>query len=81
MIFLTTAEGVATNDAPPTIARNILRAIAKVTRSPVTQAVYSHHHADHTGAMVLYTNARFYAQREVADCSARPRTRTGRCRT
>src|SRR5216684_1851312 len=66
MIFLVTAEGVVAIDAPPTIGRNILRAIAKVTRSHVTHAVYSHHHADHTGAMVLYSKARFYAQREVA---------------
>ena len=67
MIFLVTAEGVVAIDAPPTIGRNILRAIAKVTRSHVTHAVYSHHHADHTGAMVLYSKARFYAQRRVAD--------------
>jgi glyoxylase-like metal-dependent hydrolase (beta-lactamase superfamily II) len=66
MIFLVTAEGVVAIDAPPTIGRNILRAIATVTRSHVTHAVYSHHHADHTGAMVLYSEARFYAQREVA---------------
>ena len=66
MIFLVTAEGVVAIDAPPTIGRNILRAIAKVTRSHVTHAVYSHHHADHTGAMVLYSKARFYAQGEVA---------------
>jgi glyoxylase-like metal-dependent hydrolase (beta-lactamase superfamily II) len=67
MIFMTTAEGVVAVDAPPTIGRNILRAIATVTKSHVTHAIYSHHHADHTGAMILYQGARFYAQREVAD--------------
>ena len=36
MFFLVTAEGVVAVDAPPTIGRNILRAIASVTRSPVT---------------------------------------------
>src|ERR1700733_12990219 len=67
MIFLDTAEGVVAVDAPPTIGNNILRAIASVTRSPVTHAIYSHHHADHTGAMVLYEGARFYAHKDVAD--------------
>jgi glyoxylase-like metal-dependent hydrolase (beta-lactamase superfamily II) len=67
MIFVTTAEGVVAVDAPPTIGNNILRAIASVTRSPVTHAIYSHHHADHTGAMVLYEGARFYAHKDVAD--------------
>ena len=66
MIFLVTAEGVVAVDAPPTIGNNILRAMASVTKARVTHAIYSHHHADHTGAMVLYTGARFYAQREVA---------------
>ena len=66
MIFLVTAEGVVAVDAPPTIGNNILRAIASVTKARVTHAIYSHHHADHTGAMVLYDGARLYAQREVA---------------
>jgi glyoxylase-like metal-dependent hydrolase (beta-lactamase superfamily II) len=65
MIFLVTAEGVVAVDAPPTIGNNILRAIASVTKARVTHAIYSHHHADHTGAMVLYDGARFYAQREA----------------
>jgi glyoxylase-like metal-dependent hydrolase (beta-lactamase superfamily II) len=67
MIFVTTAEGVVAVDAPPTIGNNILRAIATVTTSPVTHAIYSHHHADHTGAMVLYEGARFYAHKDVAE--------------
>jgi glyoxylase-like metal-dependent hydrolase (beta-lactamase superfamily II) len=54
MMFLVTPEGVSAVDAPPTLGHNILRAIRSVTRLPVTNAVYSHHHADHTGAMVLY---------------------------
>src|SRR3984885_1725095 len=65
MLFLVTAEGVVAIDAPPTIGNNIPRAIATVTTAPVTHAVYSHHHADHTGAMVLYKGAHFYAQRKV----------------
>ena len=66
MVFMTTAAGVVVVDAPPTIGHNIPRAIATVTKSHVTHAIYSHHHADHTGAMVLYEGARFYAQSEVA---------------
>jgi glyoxylase-like metal-dependent hydrolase (beta-lactamase superfamily II) len=66
MIFLVTAEGVVVVDAPPTIGNNILRAIASVTSARVTHAIYSHHHADHAGAMVLYEGARLVAQREVA---------------
>src|SRR5580658_2555160 len=46
MLFMTTAEGVVAVDAPPTIGHNILRAIATVTKSHVTHAIYSHHHAD-----------------------------------
>jgi glyoxylase-like metal-dependent hydrolase (beta-lactamase superfamily II) len=65
MIFLVTGEGVIAVDAPPTIGNNILRAVASVTKARVTHAVYSHHHADHTGAMTLYQGARLYAQREV----------------
>jgi glyoxylase-like metal-dependent hydrolase (beta-lactamase superfamily II) len=67
MIFVATADGVVAVDAPPTIGHNILRAIATVTKSAVTHAIYSHHHADHTGAMVLYEGARFYAHKDVAD--------------
>jgi glyoxylase-like metal-dependent hydrolase (beta-lactamase superfamily II) len=66
MVFLVTGEGVVAVDAPPTIGNNILRAIASVTKARVTHAVYSHHHADHAGAMALYEGARLYAQREVA---------------
>jgi hypothetical protein len=81
MIFLVTAEGVVVVDAPPTIGNNILRAIASVTKARVTHAIYSHHHADHTGAMVLYDGARLYAQREVTACCGRPVTPIARCRT
>ena len=65
MVFLVTGEGVVVVDAPPTIGNNILRAIGGVTKAKVTHAIYSHHHADHTGAMTLYSGARFYAHREV----------------
>lgn len=64
-IFLATSDGVVLVDAPPTIGHNIVRAISSVTTAPVTHAIYSHHHADHIGAMSLFDGARRYAQREV----------------
>jgi glyoxylase-like metal-dependent hydrolase (beta-lactamase superfamily II) len=61
-MFLTTAEGVVMVDAPPTIGRNLLRAIAEVTRARhlptrVTHLVYSHSHADHIGAASIFDGA------------------------
>jgi glyoxylase-like metal-dependent hydrolase (beta-lactamase superfamily II) len=61
-MFLTTAEGVVLVDAPPTIGRNLLRAIAEVTRARrlptrVTHLVYSHSHADHIGAASIFEGA------------------------
>ena len=58
-MFLTTPEGVVLVDAPPTIGRNLLRAIDSVTTangmpSTVTHMVYSHSHADHIGASSLF---------------------------
>jgi glyoxylase-like metal-dependent hydrolase (beta-lactamase superfamily II) len=54
-MFLTTTEGVVLVDAPPTIGKNLLRAIDDVTKangrpSKVTHLIYSHSHADHIGA-------------------------------
>jgi glyoxylase-like metal-dependent hydrolase (beta-lactamase superfamily II) len=37
-----------------------------VTDKPVTHGVYSHHHADHCGAMVLYEGAQLWAHRDAA---------------
>jgi glyoxylase-like metal-dependent hydrolase (beta-lactamase superfamily II) len=58
-MFLTTTEGVVVVDAPPTIGRNLLRAIDEVARvrrrpSRVTHLVYSHSHADHIGAASIF---------------------------
>jgi glyoxylase-like metal-dependent hydrolase (beta-lactamase superfamily II) len=72
MMFLVWEEGVIAVDAPPTLGNNILRAIREVTPLPVTDVVYSHHHADHIGAAVLYpTEARRYAHTDTAEILAR----------
>jgi glyoxylase-like metal-dependent hydrolase (beta-lactamase superfamily II) len=57
--FLATRDGVVLFDAPPTIGHNLQRAINAVAdgndvSSKVTHIVYSHHHADHTGASSLF---------------------------
>ncbi|MGP4048433.1 MBL fold metallo-hydrolase [Streptomyces sp. 2A115] len=58
-MFLTTRDGVVLVDAPPTIGRNLLRAIQQVARAndkpeTVTHLIYSHSHADHIGASSLF---------------------------
>jgi glyoxylase-like metal-dependent hydrolase (beta-lactamase superfamily II) len=57
--FLTTADGVVLFDAPPTIGHNIQRAVDQIAAAAgvsneVTHLIYSHHHADHTGASSLF---------------------------
>jgi glyoxylase-like metal-dependent hydrolase (beta-lactamase superfamily II) len=70
-IFLVTDDGAVAVDAPPSLGHNILRAIRKVTSAAVTHAVYSHSHADHVGAMVLFEDAHLYAQEHAAQLLAR----------
>ncbi|WP_216870309.1 MBL fold metallo-hydrolase [Modestobacter excelsi] len=71
-MFVVTDEDVIAVDAPPTLGHDIVRAIAKVSRKPVTGVVYSHQHSDHVGAMsifphdVPYDAQRATAQRLVA---------------
>jgi glyoxylase-like metal-dependent hydrolase (beta-lactamase superfamily II) len=57
--FMTTCDGVVLFDAPPTIGRNIQRAIDEIAvangvSNKVGYLIYSHHHADHTGASSLF---------------------------
>lgn len=57
--FLTTRDGVVLFDAPPSIGRNLQRAIDEIAAAngvsrKVTHLVYSHHHADHVGASSLF---------------------------
>jgi glyoxylase-like metal-dependent hydrolase (beta-lactamase superfamily II) len=69
-MFLTTTEGVVVVDAPPTIGRNLLRAIEEVTRARrrparVTHLIYSHSHADHIGAASIFGGATRIAHSET----------------
>jgi len=67
-MFVVTDDGVIAIDAPPTLGHNILRAMDRVTRKPVTSVIYSHHHSDHVGAMSIYPeSAPRYAQRATAE--------------
>jgi glyoxylase-like metal-dependent hydrolase (beta-lactamase superfamily II) len=57
--FLTTPDGVVLFDAPPTIGHNLQRAIDEIAQAngvtnKVSHLIYSHHHADHTGASSLF---------------------------
>jgi glyoxylase-like metal-dependent hydrolase (beta-lactamase superfamily II) len=66
-MFLVTDKGVVAVDAPPTIGKNYLKAIAEVTNKPVTYVIYSHAHLDHIGAAGMFPrNATFIAQQETA---------------
>ena len=66
-MFLVTDKGVVAIDAPPSIGKNYLKAIAEVTDKPVNYAIYSHAHIDHIGAAEIFPkNATFIAQQETA---------------
>lgn len=66
-VFFVACDSVILVDAPPTIGRNILKAIRTVTDLPVTHLVYSHAHADHIGAAYLFKgpNVKFIAHEET----------------
>jgi glyoxylase-like metal-dependent hydrolase (beta-lactamase superfamily II) len=66
-MFLVTDKGVVAIDAPPSIGKNYLKAIAEVTDKPITYVIYSHAHLDHIGAAGIFPkNATFIAQEETA---------------
>jgi glyoxylase-like metal-dependent hydrolase (beta-lactamase superfamily II) len=57
--FLTTRDGVVLFDAPPSIGPNLRQAVNEIAAANgvtnrVTHLVYSHHHADHSGAAFLF---------------------------
>src|SRR6185503_11110742 len=66
-IFLVGENGVAAVDAPPSIGKSYLKAIAEVTDKPVKYVIYSHSHLDHIGAAAMFPrNATYIAQENVA---------------
>ena len=54
MMFISTGKGVIAVDAPRSLGKKILTAIADVSDEPVTHVIYSHYHADHIGAAYVY---------------------------
>jgi glyoxylase-like metal-dependent hydrolase (beta-lactamase superfamily II) len=57
--FLMTSDGVVLFDAPPSLGHNIQRAVDEIAAAnrvsnEVTHLIYSHHHADHSGASSLF---------------------------
>jgi glyoxylase-like metal-dependent hydrolase (beta-lactamase superfamily II) len=66
-MFLVTDKGVVAVDAPPSIGKNYLKAIAEVTDKPVAYVIYSHAHIDHIGSAGIFPKtATFIAQQETA---------------
>jgi glyoxylase-like metal-dependent hydrolase (beta-lactamase superfamily II) len=63
-MFLVTDKGVVAVDAPPSIGKNYLKAIAEVTDKPVAYVIYSQ---DHIGAAGIFPKtATFISQQETA---------------
>ena len=63
-MFLVSNQGVIAVDAPFTIGKNYLKAIAEVTKEPVKIVIYSHAHMDHIGAASMFpANATYIANR------------------
>jgi glyoxylase-like metal-dependent hydrolase (beta-lactamase superfamily II) len=51
--FVTTGKGVVLFDAPPSIAKHIVEAVAETTKEPIVEIVYTHIHVDHIGGAGL----------------------------
>ena len=69
VMFLTTGQGVIVVDAPQPIGEKYLQAIAEVTDEPITHMIYSHSHADHTGAagQIFPSDIEYIAHADTAD--------------
>ena len=59
-MFLTTGKGVIVVGAPPSFGDKMLKAIAEVTKEPITHVVYSHAHADHIGGASMFPETAKY---------------------
>jgi len=69
VMFLTTGQGVIVIDAPQPIGEKYIQAIQEVTDEPITHMVYSHSHADHTGAagQIFPSDIEYIAHSDTAD--------------
>jgi glyoxylase-like metal-dependent hydrolase (beta-lactamase superfamily II) len=68
-MFLTTGQGVIVIDAPQPIGEKYIQAIQEVTDEPITHMIYSHSHADHTGAagLIFPSDIEYIAHADTAD--------------
>jgi glyoxylase-like metal-dependent hydrolase (beta-lactamase superfamily II) len=67
-MFLVYDTGVIAVDAPRTIGKKYLSAIADVTSKPITHVIYSHEHSDHIGSADMFPkSAIIIAQEETAN--------------
>ena len=71
-MFLTTGQGVVAIDAPQPIGEKYIDAIQEVTDEPITHMIYSHPHADHTGAagQIFPADIQYIAHKQTADILA-----------
>jgi glyoxylase-like metal-dependent hydrolase (beta-lactamase superfamily II) len=69
VMFLTTGEGVIVIDAPQPIGEKYIQAIQEVTDEPITHMIYSHSHADHTGAagQIFPSDIEYIAHNDTAN--------------
>jgi glyoxylase-like metal-dependent hydrolase (beta-lactamase superfamily II) len=65
-LLVTSPEGTAAIDAPPSLAPHLPAVAAEVSSAPVTQLIYSHSHYDHIGAAHLFGSATVIGHAEVA---------------
>jgi glyoxylase-like metal-dependent hydrolase (beta-lactamase superfamily II) len=56
VMFVTTGKGVVVVDAPPIFGDKISKAVAEVTKEPVTHLIYTHYHADHIAGAYQFGN-------------------------
>jgi len=67
-MFVRTGNGIIALDAPPALGENLLAAMGDVTDEPVTHVVYSHWHADHIGAAIVYgSNVKIIAHEKTRE--------------
>jgi glyoxylase-like metal-dependent hydrolase (beta-lactamase superfamily II) len=67
IMFITTGKGVIVVDAPSIFGDKISKAIAEVTKEPITHLIYTHYHADHISGMYQFPKGiQIISSQEVA---------------